>query len=249
MSSSACAVDPIGPEIITLAVVLQVRDRRLQVLLWQRGQDPQAGHWALPGGRLTHQESLEDAIRRHLTAKVDVGELSHLEQLETRSDQHRFPGHWQLAAAYLGLVPANQDPRLPADTRWHAVNFLPPMAFDHGQIVQSGIERLRAKLSYTNLGFAVAPLEFTLAELRDLYAAALGHRVTATNLERVLMRRDVLEPLDRRRGSTAVGGRPPRVFRFRSRFLEVTDPFAVLRPQSPDSTATNEVPAPQSRPE
>ena len=237
MSSPARRFGPASPAIVTLAVVLQVRDGRLQVLLWQRGQAPQAGRWALPGGRLTQQESLEDAIRRHLAAKVDVGELSHLEQLETLSDPDRYPDEWQLVAAYLGLVPADLDPHLPADTHWHAVDAPPPMAFDHGGIVHSGIERLRAKLSYTNLGFAVAPPEFTLAELRDLYAAALGHRVTATNLERVLMRRDLLEALDQRRGSTAVGGRPPRVFRFRRRSLEVTDPFAVLRPQPSPSAA------------
>ncbi|MEO6208410.1 MAG: NUDIX hydrolase, partial [Candidatus Limnocylindrales bacterium] len=143
----------------------------------------------------------------------------------------RIPEEWQIAAAYLGLVPADHDPTLPADTRWHPVGDLPPMAFDHDALVHAGVERLRAKLSYTNVAFAIAPAEFTLSELRDLYVAALGRRVSSTNLERVLLRRGVLEPLDRRRTSTAAGGRPPRVFRFRSRRLEVTDPFAILRPR------------------
>jgi 8-oxo-dGTP diphosphatase len=104
------------------------------------------------------------------------------------------------------------------------------MAFDHGAVVHAGRDRLRAKLSYTNIGFAIAPPEFTLSELRDLYAAALGHRVTATNLQRVLVRRGVLDSLERHRSSAASGGRPARVYRFRTRKLDVTDPFAVLRP-------------------
>ena len=248
MSSPARPIQPDRPEIVTLAVVLQVRDGRLQVLVWRRGREPQAGRWSLPGGRLTRRESLEDSIRRHLAAKVDVGELSHLEQLETLSEPDRYPDEWQIAAAYLGLVPADQDPTLPSDTEWHAADGLPPMAFDHGRIVHSGIERLRAKLSYTNLGFAIAPAEFTLSELRDLYAAALGHRVTATNLERILVRRELLEALEQRRSSTAAGGRPPRVFRFRSRGLEITDPFAVLRPQPLRPTSHNVLEQPTTAP-
>jgi 8-oxo-dGTP diphosphatase len=89
---------------------------------------------------------------------------------------------------------------------------------------------VRAKLSYTNLGFALAPESFTIAELREVYAAALGYDVSATNLKRVLLRRGVLEALGERRAPGPSGGRPAEVFRFRSRQLEVTDPFAVLRP-------------------
>ena len=75
------------------------------------------------------------------------------------------------------------------------------MAFDHEAITLSGRERLRAKLSYTNVGFALAPETFTISELRGVYAAALGHPVSATNLQRVLLRRDVLEPTGERRGA------------------------------------------------
>ena len=209
----------------------EVRDGRLVVLLWERARPPEQGNWSLPGGDLAPGESLETSIRRHLATKVDVRELAHLEQLETRSEPDRHPDGWQIASAYLGLVPAHLDPALPADTAWHQVDALPPMAFDHRTIVLAGRDRLRAKLSYTNLGFAMAPPEFTISQLRDLYAAALGHRVTSTNLERVLVRRGVLEPLDRRRGASRVGGRPARLFGFRSHQLEVTDAFAVLRPR------------------
>jgi ADP-ribose pyrophosphatase YjhB (NUDIX family) len=218
------------PVHVTLAVVFQVRAEKLQALLWQRAKEPFAGAWSLPGGYLEPGETLADSIRRHLAAKVDVRELSHLEQLETRSDPARHPREWQLATAYLGLVPLGVDPALPEDTDWHPVDRLPKLAFDHRAITLAGRERLRAKLSYTNIGFALAPATFALSELRDIYAAALGHDLSATNLQRVLVRRGVLEPTGKRREPGRAGGRPAALFRFSTPKLEVTDQFAVLRP-------------------
>jgi ADP-ribose pyrophosphatase YjhB (NUDIX family) len=219
-----------APTQVTLAVVLQVRAEQLQVLLWQRAQTPFAGAWALPGGYLQPGETLERSIRRHLAEKVDVRELAHLEQLESLSDPARHPEEWQLATAFLGLVPSDVDPAVPADTAWHQVESLPPLAFDHRRVTLAGRARLLAKLSYTNLGFALAPQTFSISELRDLYSAALGHEVSATNLQRVLLRRGVLEPTGEQRLPGRAGGRPAALYRFRSRGLEITDQFAVLRP-------------------
>lgn len=219
-----------APAHVALAVVLQVRDGALQALLWKRAQEPFSGRWALPGGRLEVGETLETSIRRHLATKVDVRELSHLEQLDTRSDPNRVPGDWELATTYLGLVPSDADPHVPADTSWQRVDALPPTAFDHGAIVLAGRDRLRAKLSYTNAGFALAPETFTISQLRDLYAAALGHDVSATNLQRVLLRRNVLVSTGERREPGPSGGRPASLFRFRTRELAITDESAVLRP-------------------
>lgn len=229
--SRKLAADPTtAPEQVVLAVVLQVRDGRLQALLWQRAREPFAGAWALPGGTLTGNETLESSIRRHLAAKVDVRGLAHLEQLGSWSEPDRNPARRELATAFLGLVPAGVDPQLPADTAWHPVEDLPALAFDHDQIVLAGRERLRGKLSYTNVGFALAPPSFTLSELRDLYAAALGHDLSATNLKRVLLRRDVLAATGARREPGRAGGRPAELYRFRVQQLEITDRFATLRP-------------------
>lgn len=222
--------ESIRPLHATLAVVFQVRAGKLQVLLWQRAKEPFAGDWSLPSGYLDPGETLEQSIRRHLAGKVDVRELSHLEQLETRSDPHRHPKEWQLATAYLGIVPLGVDPALPEDTNWHSVDRLPRLAFDHRAITLAGRDRLQAKLSYTNIGFALAPKTFTLSELRDIYAAALGHDLSATNLQRVLVRRGVLESTGERREPGRSGGRPAALFRFSTPKLEVTDQFAVLRP-------------------
>jgi ADP-ribose pyrophosphatase YjhB (NUDIX family) len=210
--------------------VLQVREGVLKVLLWERAREPFLGAWSLPGGYLEAGETLEQSIRRHLAVKVDVRELAHLEQLVTRSDPERHPQDWVVATAYLGLVPADLDPDVPEDTAWHPVDDLPEPAFDHGSIVLAGRARLRAKLSYTNIGFALAAPSFTISELRALYRAALEHDVSATNLQRVLVRRGLLEPTGEQRAPGRSGGRPAAVFRFRSRELEVTDEFAVLRP-------------------
>lgn len=221
--------DP-GAAHAVLAAVLQVRNEQLEALLWQRAREPFAASWALPGGALAEGETLEGSLRRHLAEKVHVRELSHLEQLETRSDPHRNPARRELATGYLGLVPSGLDPKLPDDTHWHPIDELPELAYDHEEILIGARERLRAKLSYTNLGFALAPPSFTLAELRDLYAAALGHPVSATNLQRVLLRRELLEETGERRRYGSGGGRPAAIYRFRTGELEITDPFAVLRP-------------------
>jgi hypothetical protein len=219
-----------APTHVTLAVVLQVRAGELSVLLWERAKAPFRGAWSLPGGYLGPDDTLERSIRTHLTRKVDVAELSWLEQLETLSDPDRHPREWQLATAYLGLVPLGLDPALPEDTAWHSIEQLPGLAFDHEAIVLAGRERLRAKLSYTNIGFALAPAEFSISELSGIYSAALGYPVDPTNLRRVLERRGLLEATGERRAPGREGGRPAAVYRFASRDLEVTDPFAVLRP-------------------
>jgi ADP-ribose pyrophosphatase YjhB (NUDIX family) len=221
---------PLAPAHVALAVVFQVREGALSVLLWERARKPFSGAWALPGGTLVEGETLERSILRHLATKVDVRDVSHLEQLGTWSEPARHPERWELATAYLGLVPLEVDPQIPDDTRWHRVDALPETAFDNGAIVLAGRDRLRGKLSYSNIGFALAPESFTLAELRDVYEAALGYEVSATNLKRVLVRRGAIEGVGRRRAHGPAGGRPAELYRFRVRRLEVTDPFAVLRP-------------------
>ncbi|MGH3980349.1 MAG: NUDIX hydrolase [Pseudonocardiaceae bacterium] len=213
-----------------LAAVLQVRDGVLQVLLWQRALEPAAGRWVLPGGRLGDDEDVQVSVLRQLAEKVDVREVAHVEQLGTFSAPGRVPPPRRIATAFLGLVPGDADPGLPSDTAWHAVRQLPDTAFDHHAIVLRARDRLRAKLSYTNLGFALAPREFTVSALRELYAAALGHRVSATNLQRVLARRGVLVPTGDTVAPGPSGGRPAALYRFAERGIRVTDPFAVLRP-------------------
>jgi ADP-ribose pyrophosphatase YjhB (NUDIX family) len=187
---------------LLLGVVMRARGGHLEVLL--------AGG-ALPAATLQPGEPLHAALAR----AVDVAALAHVEQLETRVLETG-----SIATAYLGLVPS--EARL--DGEWS------PLAGISLPFVGAAQARLRAKLSYTNVGFALAPATFTISELREVYVAALGHDVSATNLQRVLVRRGVLERVDGRRAPGRAGGRPAALFRFASDQLEVTDEFAALRP-------------------
>jgi 8-oxo-dGTP diphosphatase len=170
------------------------------------------------GGRL---ESIERSVERQpaewlasaLARAVDVEALAHLEQLETSV----LPDG-TLATAYLGLARPGEE----LDGGWAAAGDAWPESVARA--------RLRAKLSYTNLGFALAPEVFTMTELREAYVAALGHDVSATNLQRVLERRGALARVEGTRAPGRAGGRPAALFRFASRHLEVTDEFAALRP-------------------
>jgi ADP-ribose pyrophosphatase YjhB (NUDIX family) len=213
-----------------LAVVLSVRAGRLCVLLWKRARNPHRGRWALAGGGVEPTERLREAITRQLATKVDVREVAHLEQLATHSAVHRDPRTRVLATAYLCLVPSDGQAELPPDTSWHSIDELPTTAFDHRYFIDAAVGRLRAKLSYTNIGFALAPREFTISALRELYSAALGYQLDPTNLTRVLTRRRVIEATERTAPSGESGGRPATVYRFAARELTVTDPFAVLKP-------------------
>ena len=218
-----------------LAVVFQVRhlatrNPQLSVLLWERAMDPQRGTWSLPGGQLRHDEDMVSSVRRQLAEKVDMRELTHLEQLAVFSDPTRVPGVRTIASTFLGLVPSPATPELPSDTRWHPVSALPPMAFDHKTMITNAHTRLVAKLSYTNIGFALAPREFALSTLRDVYGAALGYQVDATNLQRVLARRGVIVPTGTTAKSGRSGGRPAAMYRFTEARYRVTDEFAALRP-------------------
>ncbi|AYJ49961.1 NUDIX hydrolase [Rhodococcus sp. P1Y] len=221
-----------------LIAVFQVRSfapgqsPELGVLLWQRAQDPEKGFWSLPGGILEDDEDLPTSARRQLAEKVDVTTVAHLEQLSIFSDPNRVPGDRRIASNFIGLVPIYSEPQLPSDTAWHPVARLPETSFDHGTVVRHARHRLVAKLSYTNIGFALAPVEFAMSTLREIYTAALGYQVDATNLGRVLGRRKVVEPTGKTSPSGRAGGRPPALYRFVESSLRVTDEFAALRPPS-----------------
>jgi 8-oxo-dGTP diphosphatase len=184
-----------------VAVAMRVQGGRLEALFRRVER--------LPG------ESLARALER----AIDVGAPAHLEQLETR-----ILRDGTLATVYLALARPEAD----LDGEWRPVGA--PSSADERELVAAAQARLRAKLSYTNLGFALAPEVFTISELRELYVAALGHDVSATNLQRVLLRRGALERVDGHRPPGRTGGRPAALFRFASQRLEVTDEFAALRP-------------------
>ena len=219
-----------------LAVVFQVRqlstrNPQLSVLLWERAKEPQRGAWSLPGGPLRHDEDMTSSVRRQLAEKVDLRELAHLEQLAVFSDPHRVPGARTIASTFLGLVPSPATPELPPDTRWHPVNALPPMAFDHGtdgraRAHPSGREdvlheyRIRLGAKGIRAVDAARHLRRRARLSSRRHQPAAGARHVAASSPRPA------PPHDR----AAAGAGPAALYRFTESAYRVTDEFAALRP-------------------
>jgi 8-oxo-dGTP diphosphatase len=187
----------------------------LHILLVKRRQQPFAGMWALPGGFVRLDESLEDAARRELREESGVEEV-YLEQLYTFGDPERDPRTRVITVAYFALVRAEQQ-HLRAATDAVAVNWFPAyeppdLAFDHRQILDYAITRLRYKLEYTALAFELLPEEFTLTELQETYEHILNEELDKRNFRRKVLHADVLEATNRKRFGEH---RPARLYRFR----------------------------------
>jgi 8-oxo-dGTP diphosphatase len=176
-------------------VALTIRDGRLCVLLVERGAHPFAGRRALPGG-FVRAESLDDAALRELGEETGLrpghGDLRrvHLVQLKTYGNPDRDPRMRVISVAYLAFAPRLPDPRSgsdAADAAWVPVEEASELAFDHGTILADGLERARSKLEYTPLAAAFVGSEFTIAELRQVYAAVWGEELHAGNFHRKVL--------------------------------------------------------------
>ncbi|MEU3734899.1 NUDIX domain-containing protein [Streptomyces sp. NPDC033538] len=172
--------------------VLTLRAGALHVLLVERGQEPYAGRWALPGGFLLPDESAETAARRELAEETGLSDVSglHLEQLRTYSEPGRDPRMRVVSVAFAALLPDAPEPRGggdAAEARWTPYGKARDLAFDHDRILADARERVGAKLEYSCLATAFCPAEFTLGELRQVYETVWG-----TALDRPNFRRKVL---------------------------------------------------------
>ena len=167
-------------------------------------------HYAFPGGRVRTAESLDEAAARWLGRGLP-GERGHLEQLYTFGEPGRDPAARVVSVAYLALLARAAD--LPG-VSWWPVGSLPALAYDHDAVARVALARLRAKLGYTNVAFALLPPRFTLAELQSLYEAVLGRRLDRRNFRKRALASDLLVALEtERRGAH----RPARLYRFAER--------------------------------
>lgn len=199
--------------------VLTLRAGALHVLLVERGQEPYAGRWALPGGFLLPEESAETAARRELAEETGLADVTglHLEQLRTYSEPGRDPRMRVVSVAFAALLPNPPEPHGggdAAEARWVPYDTAQGLAFDHDRILADARDRVGAKLEYTCLATAFCPTEFTLGELQGVYEAVWGTVLDRPNFRRkVLATPGFVEPVPGAARLTGGRGKPAAVYR------------------------------------
>jgi len=205
-------------------VIFTLRKGSLQVLLVKRGVPPFEGQYAVPGGFIRGDESLEEAARRELHEETGVRNVF-LEQLCTFGDPKRDPRGRVITVAYYALIASDKLSLVAgadaAEAQWFPASRLPPLAFDHKSILDYALERLRNKLEYTTVGFQLVPEKFTLGELQAVYEAILGRQLDKRNFRRKISLLGILKPL---REWQRTGRKPAQLFRFAAaRFEKLRD--------------------------
>lgn len=217
-------------------VIFALRDGALHVLLVRRGVAPYKGRWAIPGGFVLEEESLEDAAKRELAEETGVADVW-LEQLYTFGDPGRDPRGRVVTVAYYALLSADALERTAppaggsdaAEARWHRVDALPALAFDHRDILDYALERLRNKLEYTTVGFELLPAAFTLSELQRVYEAILGKTLDKRNFRKKVELLGVVTPLGEYK-RTPGAKRPARLYAFSAERFERLKDRGILFP-------------------
>lgn len=202
------------PAVTVDCVVFGYDGRRLQLLLIKRRDEPFAGLWALPGGFIRGDESLDAAALRELKEETGIAEV-YLEQLYTFGEPGRDPRGRVVSVAYFALVKPSQH-LLEAstdavDAAWFPVDELPVLGFDHSLIVKVAIKRLQAKVRYAPIGFELLPREFALPELQAVYEAILGQPLDKRNFRKKILSMGILSPLAKQRKGA---GRSAQLFEF-----------------------------------
>jgi 8-oxo-dGTP diphosphatase len=196
-------------------VVFGFDEGELKVLLIQRALDPFKGRWALPGGFVRVDETLDQAARRELSEEAGLTEVF-LEQLYTFGKVDRDPRERVVSVAHYALVKLGAHTTRAAtdaaDARWFPVSQVPKLAFDHADILATALARLKAKVRYQPIGFEFLPPKFTLSQLQHLYEAVLGMALDKRNFRKKVLGFGLLVPLK----ETQIIGRhrPAQLFRF-----------------------------------
>lgn len=190
-------------------------DDGVSLLLISRKYEPFKKFWALPGGLVLNDESLEEAVRRELKEEAGI-DVSYLEQLYTFGKTDRDPRNRVISVTYYGLV-RPKDYQISAqtdaeDVAWFNINKLPKLAFDHKHIVDTAVRRLRGKISYEPVGFELLDKKFPFSDLEKLYQALLGRELDRRNFKKKIMAYGFLDELEEsiQRGA----GRPARLYQF-----------------------------------
>jgi len=207
--------------IATDTVIFTIKDNELQVLLIQMKKKPFTDMWAMPGGLVKGDESVTNAAKRHLLDKTRIKNV-YLEQLYTFGAVDRDPFGRVVSVAYFALIPsANislKTTKEYAGVQWFSVSDLPKMAYDHKKIVTLAVERLQAKLTYTNIVFSLLPDEFSLSELQNIYEVILGKKLDKRNFRKKILSLNLVKNT----GKQQLGSpnRPPELYTFVKKQLE-----------------------------
>lgn len=208
-----------NPNVIVVTVgvlIFSIRNNRLEVLLAKRTYQPFADYWALPGGVFEPTESLEAAACRILEERTGVKNV-YLEQLYTFGDPKRDPRERRVGVTYFALIPSENLKLYPTgkakEANWFPIKKLPPLAFDHRKIVTYGHERLKSKISYSNVVFGLMRRNFRLSELQKAYEIILGHELDKRNFRKQMFSLDLLEKTGKKEMDGA--HRPAMLYRFK----------------------------------
>ncbi len=193
------------------------KEEGVSILLIKRKYDPFKGTWAIPGGFVLDDESLETAAARELQEETGV-KINYLEQLYTFGKPDRDPRTRILSVAYFGLVKSSQFQKLKATTdaeaaEWFNFKQLPKLAFDHKKILNVAIERLRGKIVYQPIGFELLDKKFPFSDLEHLYTTLLDRPIDRRNFKKKVMSLGILEELNEKAKSSGAG-RPGNLFQF-----------------------------------
>jgi 8-oxo-dGTP diphosphatase len=204
------------PSVTVDLVIFTIAEDDLKVLLIRRAQEPFKGRWALPGGFVEIDESLERAAARELKEEVGVRDV-YLEQLYTFGDPKRDPRGRVISVSYFALVDAERQRIVAAsdaaDAQWHSVFDPPKLAFDHAKILDYAVWRLRNKLEWTTVGYELLPKKFTLSELQRVYEIILQRPVDKRNFRKKILAQGQIIELNETRSDVA--HRPARLYSFR----------------------------------
>jgi ADP-ribose pyrophosphatase YjhB (NUDIX family) len=206
------------PGVTVDLVIFTVNDEKLKALLIKRAEEPFAGLWSVPGGFLQKGESLEDAAFRVMEAKTGVREV-YLEQLYTFGKPDRDPRARIITVTYFALIPwknlLRPESQKVAELAWYPVDELPELAFDHQEILDYAVRRLRAKVSYSNIVYGLLPEKFRLSDLQKMYEIISSEKLDKRNFRKRMLATGFLEETGKK---DMIGAhRPAMLYQFKSR--------------------------------
>jgi 8-oxo-dGTP diphosphatase len=196
------------PFVTVDTIIFSIKGNNLKVLLVKRAVSPFKNRWAIPGGFVNPEDSLEDAAKLKLEEKTGVKDV-YLEQLYTFGNPKRDPRARIITVAYFALINSDDVLLKGEDAKWFSVSGLPHLAFDHSMILNYALKRLKWKFEYTPVAFSLLPSRFTMTQVQDLYEVVFDQKFDKRNFRKKILSLDILEEEDVLRN---VSFRPPKLY-------------------------------------